>query len=119
MFEVGLIALVVLLPLRPDALGVAVLLAGGLLGAGLAEVRLADLARLALGASLPVTLPDLLRGDPLLAEPTLELKAARTVANASSSESWRVSTVTFMRCSWVGEWRFHIAMFDPRWTLQR
>ena len=33
----------------------------------------------------------------------LDPKAAWTVANASSNESWRVSTVTFMRCSWAGE----------------
>jgi hypothetical protein len=32
----------------------------------------------------------------------LDANAAWTVANASSSESWRVSTVTFMRGSWAG-----------------
>ena len=35
----------------------------------------------------------------------LDPKAAWTVANASSSESWRVSTVTFIRCSSAGESR--------------
>lgn len=44
----------------------------------------------------------------------LDPNAAWTVANASSNESWRVSTVTFMRCSWPEEWGYQLAMSDPR-----
>jgi hypothetical protein len=122
MFDVALIELVAR-RLRPDVFVAAVLLAGDLLAgdllagdlvAGVAVARLADLDRLAVGAPLPAASRDLSRWMPSLGEFSLEPKAARTVANDSSSESWRVSTVTFMRCSWVGEWRCDVAMSDAR-----
>jgi len=85
MFEVGFFGAVGFRPLRPDAFLVVVArLAGGRFAAGVAAALPTDSARLAVCA-FP------------LGEVPLDPKAARTVANASSSESWRVSTVTFMR----------------------
>src|SRR5262249_45753864 len=99
MFEVGPIELVGVCPLRLDARVAAGLLAEDRLTVGLAVARLPDLAGLATCAPPPVTLRDRSRRSPTLAVVSLEPKAARTAANASSSESWRVSTVTFILCS--------------------
>lgn len=125
MFEVGFIELVDFVPLRagvflaaacfaalfvgrafPAAAAfdvpVAAFLAGDLLVPGLAGAPLGALARLE-------TRPEAaggVAGSVATADGTgcvvLDPNAAWTVANASSSESWRVSTVTFMPCSWAG-----------------
>ena len=112
MFEVGFIELVDFVPLRAEVflaapcfaalfvggtfaaaaffgVPVAAFLAGDLLVPGLAVAPLGALARLA-------TRPE------AAGCVVLDPNAACTVANASSSESWRVSTVTFMPCSWAG-----------------
>ena len=102
MFEVGFIEPVGFLPLRRDVLAAAVLLAGGLLLACVGVARRAGLACLAVCVSSAAMVRDLPRRPPSVGEFRLEPKAARTVANASSNESWRVSSVTFMHCSWAG-----------------
>src|SRR5687767_10340054 len=95
MFEAGFIRAVDFRWLRRDAFldGVA-RLAVDSFGAGRVAIGVA--------AALPIGRVRLAVCLPALSEVSLAPKAARTVANASSSESWRVSTVTFMRCSWVG-----------------
>jgi hypothetical protein len=97
MFEVGFMELERFLATRPEALVPAVLWADERFVAGLAPARPADLARLAVRALPSATFPVLSPPPPTLGVSPLQPKAARTVANASSSESWRVSTVIFMR----------------------
>jgi hypothetical protein len=92
MFELGLIDLVGFCPLRADALAAEVplaesLWAGGLLLGGLAEARPADVVRVAALALLPAVLRVSTRRSPTLWAFPLEPKAARTAANAASSES--------------------------------
>ena len=79
---------------------VAALLAGDFLVPGLAAGPLRDPAGLAVWPRAASGVVATAAGADCV---VLDPKAAWTVANASSNESWRVSTVTFMRCSWAGE----------------
>jgi nitrate/nitrite transporter NarK len=84
------------------------LVAGDFFVAGLAAARVRDLVRFATwrlpaGGVAGFVAPAAGAGCVVL-----DPNAAWTVAKASSSESWRVSTVTFIRCSWAGE----VAMSD-------
>src|SRR3954447_16941694 len=88
-------------------------LVGVLFAMGVADPRPAGLALLALDTLARVTSCVLLGRSPLLEESPPVPKAARTAANASPSESWRVSTVTFMVAPWSGS-AVTIARFDPR-----
>jgi hypothetical protein len=82
---------------------VAALLAGDFLAPGLAVGPLRDPAGLASWPMAAGGVADVVASAAGAACVVLDPKAAWTVANASSKESWRVSTVTFMRCSWAGE----------------
>lgn len=99
MFEVGLIERVDFLAFAGFLVALP-LLAAGRLVAGLVAALPTE-ARFDEGAPAVVTLRELSRRSPRVLEFSLEPKAARTVATASSSESWRVSTITFMGSSWV------------------
>src|SRR3954454_8776337 len=104
--------------LRPDGLAArAVRLAGVLFVRVVEANRVAGLAPLAPAAVARATSGILFRPSPAWLEPVLARKAARTVANASSSESWRVSTVTFMIAP-GSDRAVTIARFDPRQTLR-
>jgi hypothetical protein len=128
MFEVGVIELVAFVPLRVDgfvaravfpgffddadvplgtvfvaALVAGDLFAGDLLVPGLAAVPLRDRAGLVIWRMAAGAVAGSVAMAPDVGWVVMDPNAAWTVANASSSESWRVSTVTFMRCSWAGK----------------
>src|SRR3954454_13218763 len=115
MFEVGFLELVDFVPLRADAClagallaapGVAFVvafLAGDLLVPGLAAAALGDPARVATSRIAAGGVAGFVTTAAGAGCVVLDPKAAWTVAKASSSESWRVSTVTFIRCSWPGK----------------
>jgi len=87
----------------PGMVFVAAFLAGDLLVPGLAVAPLRDPARLATWRIAGGLVAGCVATAAGAGCAVLDPNAAWTVANASSSESWRVSTVTFIRCSWAGE----------------
>ena len=128
MFEVEVIELVAFAPLRVDAFvagalfpgffddaGVPLgtvfvaalvagdLCAGDLLVPGVAVVPLRDRAGLVIWRMAAGAVAGSVAMAAGVGWVVLDPNAAWTVANASSNESWRVSTVTFMRCSWAGK----------------
>jgi hypothetical protein len=84
------------------------LLAGDLLFPGLAAAALRDPARSAKGRRAAGGVGGSVATTAGAGCVVLDPNAAWTIASASSSESWRVSRVTFISCAWAGEreWRF-------------
>jgi hypothetical protein len=103
----------------PGVAFVAAFVAGDFLVPGLAAAPLRDPARLATERMAAGGVAGSVATAAGAGCRVLDPNAAWMVASASSSESWRVSTVTFIRCSCArGEWRCQIAGTDPRYALQ-